>query len=138
MLPPPTLQVSADLSDSTPPARIRTPELPPQTSTRSTAQDLQPGLLVDDTPVKRSCSTMQPYTTNTRCRDTTLNAMGNEIRGHLVGPMPVEQFLEEYLPPSMIPDYQPLTSFSNGAFESTLSAAHETKAYEPFVSALQP
>ncbi|KAG2088560.1 uncharacterized protein F5147DRAFT_658678 [Suillus discolor] len=128
--------MSADSTDSTPPARIRTPELLPQTPTRSTAQDLQPGLLVDDTPVKRSCSTMQPYTTNTRCRDTTLNAMGNEIRGHLVGPMPVEQFLEEFLPPSTIPDYQPLTSFSDGAFESTLSAAHETKAYEPFINTM--
>jgi hypothetical protein len=61
--------------------------------------------------------------------------MGNEIRGYLVGPMPAEEFLEEFLSPTMIPDYQPLTSFSEGAFDNTVSAAQETSAYNPFVSA---
>ncbi|KAG2094041.1 uncharacterized protein F5147DRAFT_585171 [Suillus discolor] len=59
--------------------------------------------------------------------------MGKEMKGYLVGPMPVEQFLKEFLSPSAIPDHEPLTSFSDGAFESTLSALQETKAYEPFV-----
>jgi hypothetical protein len=129
----PVLQVSADPTDSDiSPAELRTPELPSQTLVQST-QDLQPVLPTDSTPIKRSCSTMQPYTTNTRCRDTTFNAMGKEIMGYLVGPMPVELFLEKFLSPSAILDYQPLTSFSDGAFETTLSAAHETRAYEPFV-----
>lgn len=123
MFPMPTVQVS-DEADSTPPAEQKTPELPPQI--------LAPP---NDTPIKRTCATMQPFTTNTRCRDTTLNAMGNEIRGYLVGPMPAEEFLEEFLSPTTIPDYQPLTSFSEGAFTSTVSAALETEAYNPFVSA---
>jgi hypothetical protein len=96
MFPVPTLQVSADPTDSTPPAELRTPELLPRTLALSLQQD--------DTPIKRSCSMMQPYTTNTRCRDTTLNAMGNEIRGCLIGLMPVEEFLS----PLTIPDYHAL------------------------------
>ncbi|KAG2095105.1 uncharacterized protein F5147DRAFT_778800 [Suillus discolor] len=136
MFPIPVLQVSAEPTDSdTTPAELRTPELPLQTLAQSTAQDLQPVLPTNDTPIKRSCSTMQPFTTNTRCRHTTLNAMGKEMKGCLVGPMPVEQFLEEFLPPSVIPNYEPLT-FSDGTFESTLSALHEMKAYEPFIDTM--
>ncbi|KAG2089146.1 uncharacterized protein F5147DRAFT_658498 [Suillus discolor] len=128
--------VSAEPTDSdTTPAELRTPKLPLRTLAQSTTQDLQPVLPMNDTPIKCSCSTMQPYTTNTRCRDTTLNAMGKEMKGCLVGPMPVEQFLKEFLPPSAIPNYEPLT-FSDGAFESTLSALHETKAYEPFIDTM--
>ncbi|KAG2738942.1 hypothetical protein P692DRAFT_20882176, partial [Suillus brevipes Sb2] len=125
MFPLPTVQVS-DEAGGAPPAEQKTPELPPQI--------LAPP---NDTPIKRTCATMQPFTTNTRCRDTTINAMGNEIRGYLVGPMPAEEFLEEFLSPTTIPDYQPLTSFSEGAFDSTVSAAQETSAYNPFINTME-
>jgi hypothetical protein len=74
---------------------------------------------------------MLTHTTNARYRIPTINAMGKEMQGFLVGPMDVEDFLQEFLPDTKIPD----NAFTSGAFNTTISAPEETKAYEPFVGA---
>lgn len=50
-----------------------------------------------DTPIKWDSSTILPFTTLARCRIDTLNAMGKEIKENIVGPMPVEIFLDVFL-----------------------------------------
>lgn len=92
---------------------------------------------IADTPIKRDSSTMLPFTTLTRCRLETLNAMGKEMKGYFVGPMPVREFLQEFLPTSQIPDYAPLSftsAFTAGAFSDVISVRNEERAYTPFVS----
>ncbi|KAG2079399.1 uncharacterized protein F5147DRAFT_785099 [Suillus discolor] len=54
--------------------------------------------LTIDTPIKRDSSTILPFMTLVRCRIDTLNAMGKEIKENIVGPMPVEIFLNAFLP----------------------------------------
>ncbi|KAG1878998.1 hypothetical protein F4604DRAFT_1923685 [Suillus subluteus] len=90
-----------------------------------------------DTPFKYHTSTMLPFTTHTRYRVETLNAMGYEMKDHIVGPMPVEDFLQEFLPTSQIPNYDAssfTSGFAPGLFNSTLSAVDEQHAYQPFAS----
>ncbi|KAG2137104.1 uncharacterized protein EDB93DRAFT_1253720 [Suillus bovinus] len=84
-----------------------------------------------DTPVKRGCSTMLTHTTNARHRIPTINAMGKEMQGFLVGPMDAEDFLQEFLPVTKIPD----NTFTSGAFDTTISAKDKVQAYEPFLVA---
>ncbi|KAG1726334.1 hypothetical protein EDD22DRAFT_961450 [Suillus occidentalis] len=90
---------------------------------------------VGDTPIKLGSSTMLPFTTHTRFRLETVNAMGYEMKDKIVGPMPVEEFLEEFLPSSQIPDYDAssfTSAFTPGMFNNTLSAVGEQNAYKPF------
>ncbi|KAG1831161.1 hypothetical protein DFJ58DRAFT_848314 [Suillus subalutaceus] len=96
---------------------------------------------VIDTPIKRDSSTMLPFTTLTRCRLETINAMGKEMKGYFVGPMPAGDFLQEFLPTSQIPDYDPssfTSAFAVGAFNRTVSVRNEEHAYTPFINAIKP
>ena len=53
----------------------------------------------------------------------------------MVGPMPVQQFLNAFLPISRIPGYHRLPhQFKKGAFQRTIDAMDELKMYGPFVS----
>jgi hypothetical protein len=63
--------------------------------------------------------------------------MGKEMKGYFVGPMPAGDFLQEFLPTSQIPDYDPssfTSAFAVGAFNRTVSVRNEEHAYTPFVS----
>ncbi|KAG1779841.1 hypothetical protein EV702DRAFT_1043716 [Suillus placidus] len=94
-----------------------------------------------DTPIKRDSSTMLPFTTLTRCRLETINAMGKEMKGYFVGPMPAGDFLQEFLPTSQIPDYDPssfTSAFAVGTFNHTVSVRNEEHAYTPFINAIKP
>ncbi|KAG1765365.1 hypothetical protein EDD22DRAFT_845472 [Suillus occidentalis] len=96
---------------------------------------------VIDTPIKQDSSTMLPFTTLTRCRLETINAMGKEMKGYFVGPMPAGDFLQEFLPTSQIPDYDPLSftsAFAVGAFNRTVSVRNEEHAYTPFINTIKP
>lgn len=91
-----------------------------------------------DTPIKRDSSTLLPFTTLSRFRADTLNSMGREIQDHVVGPMPVEDFLEKFLPNPK--DYDPsdfvsrFASASNAEVFNMQSITKEEDSYQPFVS----
>jgi hypothetical protein len=94
-----------------------------------------------DTPIKQDSTTLLPFTTYTRCRVDTLNAMGREMKSHIVGPMPPEEFLRLFLPISQIPHYDDssfTSAFNAGIFKSTIDAPDEQHAYKPFVSVPAP
>ncbi|KAG2063318.1 hypothetical protein BDR04DRAFT_1038319 [Suillus decipiens] len=66
--------------------------------------------------------------------------MGYEMKDKIVGPMPAEEFLEEFLPFSEIPDYDVssfTSAFTSGMFNDTLSAAGEQNAYRPFINTMK-
>ncbi|KAG1823059.1 hypothetical protein EV424DRAFT_1538710 [Suillus variegatus] len=91
-----------------------------------------------DTPIKRDSSTLLPFTTLSRFRADTLNSMGREIQDHVIGPMPVEDFLEKFLPNPK--DYDPsdfvsrFASASNAEVFNMQSITKEEDSYQPFVS----
>ncbi|KAG2094189.1 uncharacterized protein F5147DRAFT_585094 [Suillus discolor] len=61
--------------------------------------------------------------------------MGKEMKGYFVGPMPVGEFLQEFLPTSQIPDYDPSSfNFVAGTFSDMISVKNEEHTYKPFMS----
>ncbi|KAG1720203.1 uncharacterized protein EDB91DRAFT_1257098 [Suillus paluster] len=62
--------------------------------------------------------------------------MGTEMKNYCVGLMLVQEFLEEFLQTSEIPDLPALT-FKSGIFDTTISVKDEVLAYEPFIGTLK-
>jgi hypothetical protein len=60
--------------------------------------------------------------------------MAEEMKKYIVGPMPVEQFLDDFFPTKDIPRYDTRKRFRPGCYDSTVKAASESESYEPFVS----
>lgn len=81
---------------------------------------------------------LSPFTTLARCRINTLNAMGMEMKEHIVDPMAVENFLNEFLLNTK--DHDSLDFALCFALASTarvfnlLSIRKEEGTYKPFVS----
>ena len=67
-----------------------------------------------------------------------MDAIGTEMRCFLVGPMPVEAFLNASLPIASIPNYKSLKRGSfkvaGQSFNKTIGAKDELGMYDPFVS----
>ncbi|KAG0695099.1 hypothetical protein DFH29DRAFT_1005737 [Suillus ampliporus] len=91
-----------------------------------------------DTPIKWDSSTLLPFTTLARCRIDTLNSMGKEMQAHVIGPMSVENFLDEFLPNPEDYDTSDFASHfasaSNAEAFNMLSIRKEEDSYEPFMS----
>ena len=60
--------------------------------------------------------------------------MGREIKKYLVGPMPAQQFLDEFFPVQKIPSLNEVPEFVSNCYSRTIKAKKEKKAYDPFVS----
>jgi hypothetical protein len=85
------------------------------------------------TPIKIDSSMTLPFTTNQKYRIESCTAMAEEIRRYLVGPMPAQQFLDDFFPPNDL-RLRKSFRFTPGCYNETLKAAMEIQAYEPFVS----
>lgn len=101
---------------------------------------LASSLAITDTPIKRESSTLLPFTTLSRCRVDTLNSMGKEMQDYIVGPMPVKDFIDKFLPNPEDNDILDFTSRFASASESDVfnlrSIQREQDVYQPFVSHL--
>ena len=60
--------------------------------------------------------------------------MGEEMAKYLVGPMPIQQFLDEFFPISKLPELDKVPLFSSGCYDDTVCAERETGSYNHFVS----
>jgi hypothetical protein len=61
--------------------------------------------------------------------------MAAEIQKYVVGPMPAEEFLNEFFPVNELPaSLSRLPQFKPGKYDRTINAKSEKKAYDPFVS----
>ncbi|KAG2743365.1 hypothetical protein P692DRAFT_20878758 [Suillus brevipes Sb2] len=98
--------------------------------------DVPPAFPILDTPIKWDGSTLLPFTTLTRHRIDTLNTMGKEMQEHVVGPMPVENFLDELLPNPEDYDNSDFASrfasASNAEVFNLRSIKREEDSYKPF------
>lgn len=90
--------------------------------------------LPQSTPIKVDNSTVLPFTTHDKYRIETCTAMAAEIKKYLVGPMPIQQFLDSFFPISQLPSLDDLPSFLPGHYDKVLKAKLECDAYDPFVS----
>ncbi|KAG1721307.1 uncharacterized protein EDB91DRAFT_1064455 [Suillus paluster] len=59
--------------------------------------------------------------------------MGKEMKGYFVGPMPIGEFLEEFLPTSQIPDYDP-SSFTSALAAGAFTDINAIKPFAPQLS----
>jgi hypothetical protein len=89
--------------------------------------------LPQSTPIKTDSATTLPFTTNQKYRIQSCTAMAGEMRKYLVGPMPPEQFLNDFFPLNELSVID-FPSFYPGCYSDTIIARSETSAYDPFVS----
>jgi hypothetical protein len=92
--------------------------------------------LLQSTPFKTGSSTTYPYTTTHKFRIERCSALADEIGPYIVGPMPAQQFLDDFFPVDDIPDLDSVPLFTPGCYDSTVEAKKEILAYKPFVSPL--
>jgi hypothetical protein len=96
--------------------------------------------LPQSTPVKLESSTTCPFTTHQKYRVESCTTMGEEMEKYLVGPMPIQQFLDHFFPLSRLPGLQKVPGlykvpdFAPGCYHNTVSAKKETDSYDHFVS----
>ena len=100
----------------------------PTTPPRTTAP------LPRSTPIKVGSSTTCPFTTNQKFRVDACTAMGEEIKKYLVGPMPAQQFLDDFFPVNELSGLDKVSKFKPNCYRRTIKAQKETDSYEPFVS----
>ena len=90
--------------------------------------------LPQTTPIKVDSSTLLPFTTYNKYRIETCTAMAAEIKKYLVGPMPVQMFLDNFFPISQLPSLDKVPNFTPGNYQDVVDAKLENGAYDPFVS----
>jgi hypothetical protein len=110
----PDLQPEADPN---PFNNVDVPATPPRanSTTPPSADPVTPSHVASlhplSTPIKMESSTTCPFTTNQKYCIESCNAMGEEIKKYLVGPMPVQQFLDDFFPISKLPDLATIPQF---------------------------
>ena len=62
--------------------------------------------------------------------------MAAEMKRYLVGPMPVQEFLDDFFPIGELPGLDAVPLFTPGCYRRTVTAKKEAAAYKPFVSLL--
>src|ERR1700683_3340355 len=77
------------------------------------------------TPIQIKSSTTCPFTTNQKYHIESRNVMGEEIKKDLVGPMPVQQFLDDFFPISELPDLATIPQFEPKHYGRTIRAKKE-------------
>ena len=93
----------------------------------STPEMASVDLPIHSTPTVHKQSSAVPYTSGHITRDETLLALGNEMVGYVVGPMPAHDFLK------LLPCNSQLPSFDKKPFAKLAGLKSETKMYNPFV-----
>lgn len=91
---------------------------------------------LSSTPLKPKNYAERLFSTLTCYRHPTLNKTGKKMLNCIVGPMPVEDFLQSFLPTSRISEYCSTASrFEEGvSFKRTVQVNGEMDIYKPFVS----
>ena len=86
-------------------------------------------------PIKHGLSTLFRFTTSHKYRQREMTEMGNEMKGYIIGPMPVSLFLNKFFPSKhTLRNSQKVIWPKEGHFSKVVSCTCETEAYNPFVS----
>jgi hypothetical protein len=87
--------------------------------------------LPQSTPIRTQSSTTGKYASKFEGRDSTFDLLANEMGPFFVGPMPPEEFLDEFLPLSS--DVLKDSRFKEGMFSPMTKLSHEGTQYDAFV-----
>jgi len=90
--------------------------------------------LPQSTPIKIDSSMTLPFTTHNKYCIESCTMMAVEMEKYLVGPMPVQQFLDAFFPVKKLPHLSNIPQFKSGNYNITIQAKSEINAYNPFVS----
>ena len=90
--------------------------------------------LPHSTPIRADSSTMFPFMTTQKYCMESYTTIAREMRKYILGPMPPQQFLDNFFPLSGIADLSDVPHFSTGCYSQTLLAKNELQMYNPFVS----
>lgn len=91
-----------------------------------------PKLNIHDTPVKLTSSSTLPFTTHSKFRIDAHETLAQEMKDYLVGPMPIDSFLDDFFP--KLPGH---IDQGTHKYPETVACHQETLAYIPFVSTCQ-
>jgi hypothetical protein len=86
--------------------------------------------LLQSTPIKVGGSSLLPFTTTQIYRVGTVAALAREIKIYIIGPMPVADFLDVFLPSKD----RRSERLRTGAYNNTVGLSTELEMYDPFVS----
>ena len=92
--------------------------------------------LTQSTPVKIGTATTFPFTTNQKFRSESYTKMGEEMKKYLIGPMPAQEFLDDFFPVNELPGLGSIPLFEPDCYKDAATAKRETAAYSHFVSCL--
>ena len=84
----------------------------------------------ESTPAKKKYGPDLTFASETKNFEEARSHLGKEMNGHWLGPMPVDEFLKEFLPPTnvLLPD------LPEDPFQDVPNDGVESARYEPFVS----
>ena len=87
------------------------------------------------TPIKPKSHTERLFSTYSHFCHPLLMSIGQDLGKSMVGPMPVQWFLDAFLPiPHISGHRRSSRQFKKGTFQTTIDATDELKMYGPFVS----
>jgi len=88
------------------------------------------------TPIKKDRLMERLFSTYTRYCHPTVHNISHNMKSFVVGPMPVRDFLDDFIPLSCIPDYASTAHQFQvcHSFDAVVDAMNELGMYRPFVS----
>jgi len=84
----------------------------------------------ESTPTKKKCGLDLAYTSAVKTFEEVRHHLGKEMNGRWLGAMPVNAFLDQYVPATD----EPLPELPENPFESVPRDGVESTRYDPFVS----
>jgi hypothetical protein len=103
---------------------------PEPTFTDNALHTTQRELATGSTPAKKKYGPDLAYTSAVKTFEEVQGRLGREMNGRWLGAMPVDAFLDKYVPATE----EPLPDLSADPFEEVPSDGVETARYDPFVS----
>jgi len=125
--------------DMNPPLHLQSPPIDSGTVDGHSREGTPPpSSTLSSTPIKKARPTERLFLTYTRYRHPMVHNIGHSMISSVVGPMPVKNFLEDFLPLSRIPDYSSTAHEfqERDSFNAVVDAPNELGMYRPFVSSV--
>ena len=103
---------------------------PEPTPAASALRVTEPELSSESTPAKKKYGPDLAYTSACKTFEEVRYHLGKEMNGRWLGAMPVDAFLDQYVPATE----EPLPDLAENPFESVPKDGVESTRYDPFVS----
>ncbi|KAG9317803.1 hypothetical protein JVU11DRAFT_2026 [Chiua virens] len=114
---------------------------PPRQSTRTTASNVQNASQLEfasnsSTPAKKKFGSNLAYTSTPQDYESARDHLSKEMEGRWVGAMPIEEFLNTFVPTSDVPLPEIPENFN--PFQNVPESGQDSSRYGPFIDAIEP